>query len=67
LVPNVKINSLTLSEGGTARLVCTPRILAGANLEVGVTTLMRRIPEACSWSLTIFVGGYAASDGEGLL
>ena len=66
MVPNVRINSLTLSEGGTARLVCTPHILAGANLEAGVTSLMRKILEACNWRLTVFVGGYAASNGEGL-
>ena len=48
-------------------LVCTPRVLVRANLEAGVTSLMRRIPEACSWRLIIFVGGYAISDGEGLL
>ena len=48
------------------RLVCTPRILAGTSLEAGVTSLMRRIPEACSWRLTVFVEGYAASDEEGL-
>jgi len=27
---------------------------------------MRRILEACSWRLTTFAEGYAASDGEGL-
>ena len=66
MVPNVKISSSTLSEGGTARLVCTPRILVRASLEVGVTSLMKRILEACSWRLTVFAGGYAASDREGL-
>ena len=48
------------------RLVCTPHILAGASLEVGVTSLMRRIPKTCSWRLTVFVGGYATSNEEGL-
>ena len=48
------------------RLVCTPRILAGASLEAEVTSLTRRIPEACSWRLTVFVEGYAVSDEEGL-
>jgi len=67
LVPNVKINSLTLSEEGTARLVCTPRILVEASLEAGVTSLMKRIPEAYNWRLTFFTGGYAASNKEGLL
>ena len=66
MVPNVKISSSTLSERGTATLVCTPHILAGSNLEAGVTSLMRRTPEACSWRLNIFAGGYAVSDGEGL-
>ena len=75
MVPNVRISSSTLSEGGTARLVCTLRIarlvctlriLVGASLEAGVTSLMRKILEACSWRLTFFAGGYAASD-KGLL
>ena len=66
LVPNVKISSSTLSEEGTTMLVCTPRILAGASLEAGVTSLMRRILEACSWRLTVFVRGYVASDEKGL-
>ena len=66
MVPNVKISSSTLSEGGTVRLVCTPRILAGANLEAGVTSLMRKIPEACSWRLIAFARSYAASGREGL-
>ena len=66
LVPNVKISSLTLSKRGIVRLVCTPRILARASLEAGVISLIRRIPEACNWRLTVFAGGYVASDGEGL-
>ena len=66
MVPNVRTSSSTLSEGGIAKLVCTPRILVGASLEAGVTSLTRRIPEACSWRLTVFVEGYAASDEEGL-
>ena len=48
------------------RLVYTPRILAGASFEEGVTSPTRRIPEACSWRLTVFAEGYAASDEEGL-
>ena len=64
LVPNARISSLTLSKGGTARLMCTPRILAGANLEVGITSLMKRILKACNWRLTVCKGGYAASDEE---
>ena len=67
MVPNVKISSSTLSEGRTARLVCTPRILARASLEAGVTSIVGRIPEACSWRLTDFVGGYVTSDEEGPL
>ena len=66
MVPNVRISSSILSEGGTARLVCTLRILVGASLEAGVTSLMRKILEACSWRSTFFAGGYATSDGEGL-
>ena len=45
--------------------MCTPGILAGASFEVGVTSLMRKIPEACNWRLTV-VGGYTTSDGEEL-
>ena len=66
MVPNARISSLTLSKGGTARLMCTPRILAGANLEAEVTSFMRKIPKACSWRLTVFAGGYATSNKEGL-
>ena len=44
--------------------MCTPSILARANLEAGVTSLMRKIPKACNWRLTVFVGGNATSDGE---
>ena len=66
MVPNVKINSSTLSEGGTGRLVCTPRILVGVNLKVEVTSLMKRILEACNWKLTACGEGCATSDGEGL-
>ena len=66
MVPNVRTNFLTLSEEGTAKLVCTPRILAGASLEAGVTSLMRKIPEVCSWRLIVFVGSYAVNGGEGL-
>ena len=56
----------TLNTRRTVRLVCTPRILAGVSLEVGATSLTRRIPEACSWRLTVFAEGYAASDEEEL-
>ena len=45
MVPNARISSSTLSEGGTARLVCTPCILAEANLKAEVTSLMRKIPK----------------------
>jgi len=62
LVPHVR----TLSKGGTARLVCTPRILAGASLKAGVISLMRKISEACNWRLIVFIGSYIANDGEGL-
>ena len=66
LVPNARINSSTLNKGGTTRLVCTPLMLAEANLEAEVTSLMRKILEACSWRLIVFVEGYATSDREGL-
>jgi len=35
LILNAKISSSTWSGEGTVRLACTPRILAGANLEGG--------------------------------
>ena len=41
--------------------------LVGASLEVGVTSLIKRILEACSWRLTVCGGGYVASDGERLI
>ena len=66
IVPNTRISSSTLSRRGTVRLVCTPRILAGASLKAKGTSLTRRIPEACSWRLTVFAEGYTASDKEGL-
>ena len=66
MVPNIRISSPTLSGRGIVRLVRTPRILARASLEVGVTYPMRRIPEACSWRLIVFARGYAVSDEEGL-
>ena len=66
MVPNIMISSSTLNGGRAMRLMCTPRILAGANLERGVTSPTRRIPVACSWRLTIFAGGYVTSDEEGL-
>ena len=61
MVPNIKTSSSTLSEGGTVRLVCTPHILARASLKAGVTSLMRKRPEACNWRLIVFTGGYAMS------
>ena len=41
--------------------------LVGASLKVGVTSLIKRILEACSWRLTVCEGGYATSDGERLI
>ena len=66
MVPSVRISSSTLSRGRTASLVCTPRILARASLEKGVTSATRRTPGSCIWRLTVFAGSYAASDEEGL-
>ena len=63
----MKITFSILSEGGTGRLVCILPILIGANLEVGVTFLMRRIPNPCSLRLTICEGDYDANDGAKLL
>ena len=67
MVPNIKISSSILSEEGTKRLVCTPGILVGVSLEVGVTSLIERILKACSWRLTVYREGCAARDREGLL
>ena len=64
MVPSIRISSSTISEGGIVKLVCTPCILAGASLEEGVTSPTRRTPRACSWRLTVFTGGYAASNEE---
>ena len=56
-----------MSEEGIERLVHILCILVGANLEVGVTSLMKITLEACNWRLTVCKGGYAASDvGEPL-
>ena len=67
LVPTVKTNFSISSEEGTERLVCIPRIVVGANLEVVVTSLMKKTLRACNWRLTICEGSYAVSDiGEPL-
>ena len=66
MVPNIKISSSTLSEGGTGRLVCIPHILVGVSLEVEVISLMKRILEICSWKLIACGESCAASDREGL-
>ena len=47
--------------------MCTPGILVGVSLEVGVTSLIERILKACSWRLTVYRGGCTAKDREGLL
>jgi len=62
LVPNVRIGSSTLSEEGTGKLACIPRTLEEVNLEVEVTSLMKRILGACNWRLTVYEGGYTVSD-----
>ena len=62
MVPNVKTSFSTLSGEETGKLVCIPCILVGANLEVGVMSLMKRTLRACNWRLTVCEGGYAASD-----
>ena len=67
MVPSAKIISLTLNAGEIVKLVYILLKLAGASLEVGVTSLMKRILEECSWRLTVCGGGYTASDGERLL
>ena len=67
LVPSVKIISLTLNAREIVKLVYILLKQAGASLEVGVMSLMKRILEACSWRLIVYGGGYAMSDGERLL
>ena len=47
--------------------MCTPRKLAKASLEVGVTSLMKIILEAYNWRSIVYEGGYAMDDGERLL
>ena len=47
--------------------MCTLPILVEVNLEVGVTFLMRRIPEPCSWRLIVYEEGSAMNNGEGPL
>ena len=64
LVPNVKTSFSTLSEERTERLVC---IIVRANLEVGITSLMKRTLGACNCRLTVYEGGCATNDREGLL
>ena len=64
LVPNVKTSFSTLSEERTERLVC---IIVRANLEVGIASLMKRTLGACNCRLTVYEGGCATNDREGLL
>ena len=45
----------------------TPPILVGANLEVGVMSLIRRILEQCNWRLIISEGGCTANNEDELL
>ena len=45
----------------------TPPILVGANLEVGVMSLIRRILEQCNWRLIISEGGCAVNNEDELL
>ena len=51
--PNVKIISLILNAEGTGKLVCIPLMLVGANLETGVTFLMRKIPNHANGDLSL--------------
>ena len=62
MVPNVRISSSTLSEGGTESLACIQRTLGEVSLEMEATSRMKRILGVCNWRLTIYEGGYAASD-----
>ena len=67
MVPNTKIISSTLNVEEIVKLVYILLKLVGANLEVGVMSLMKRILEACSWRFTICGGGYAVSDEQRIL
>jgi len=67
LVPSAKIISSTLNVGEIVKLVYILLKLVGVSIEAGVTSLMKRILEACSWRLTACGEGYAASNGERLL
>ena len=67
MVPSAKIISSTLNVGEIVKLVYILLKLARASLEVGVTSLMKRILEACSWKLTVCGGGYTTSNEERLL
>ena len=67
LAPNAKIITSTLNVGETVKLVYILLKLIGASLKVGVTSLMKRILEACNWRLIVCGGGYAMIVGEGLL
>ena len=57
----------TVNIGEIVKLVYILLKPVGANLKVGVTSLIKRILEACSWRLTVCGGGYAVSDEERLL
>ena len=46
--------------------MCTPPILVGATLKVGVISLMRKTLEPCSWRLIVWRGSCATND-EGKL
>ena len=62
MVPNVRISSSTLSEGGTESLACIQRTLGEVSLEMEAISRMKRILGVCNWRLTIYEGGYAASN-----
>ena len=65
--PSAEIISSTLNVGQIVKLVYILLKLVRASLEVRVTSLMKRILEACNWRLIVCGGGYAASNGERLL
>ena len=56
-----------MSEEGFGRLVCIPPILVRASHEVGVTSLIRRIPKPCNWRLIVYEGDCAVNDEDELL
>ena len=47
--------------------MCIPPVLVRAIHEVGVTSLMRRIPKPCKWRFIVYEGDCAVNDEDELL